>query len=83
MSGGLTAVGELATVDDKKAPVADVENNRLRFCVIRVLDELEGHDIVALESSQVTPDVSEKVRCVRAASAGLGLLIHSCSEPYP
>jgi hypothetical protein len=51
----ITAVGELATVDDKKAPVGDVEDNRFCFGVIRVLDELKGHDVVALQPCQVAP----------------------------
>jgi hypothetical protein len=75
----ITAVGELAAIDDKKALVGDVEDNRLCFGVIRVLDELEGHDVVALEPRQVAPDVSKQVRGVRTASAGLGFLVHCVS----
>mgnify|MGYP007007176910 CR=1 FL=1 len=73
-----TAVGELATIDDKKAPVGDIEDNGLRLGVIRILDELEGHDVVALQPCQVATYVSKQVRGVRAASARLGPLIHSC-----
>jgi hypothetical protein len=51
----VAAVGELAAVEDKKAPVGDVEDNRFCFGVIRVLDELEGHHVVALQPCQVAP----------------------------
>ena len=79
----ITAVGELATIDDKKASVSDVEDNGICFGVVRVLDELEGHDVIALKSSQVALYVSKQVRGVLAASAGLGLLIHFICEPSP
>lgn len=79
----ITAVGELATIDDKKALVSDVEDNGIRSGVIRILDKFEGHDVIALKASQVALDVSEQIRGIRAASAGLGLVIHYCSEPYP
>lgn len=79
----VTAVCELAAIDDKKAPVGDIEDNCIRFGVIRVLDELEGHDVVALQRCQVAPNAPHQVEGVRDASAGLGLPIHSCSEPFP
>jgi len=60
-----------------------VEDNGFCFGVVRVLDELEDHNVVALQPGKVAPYVSKQVRGVRAASAGLGLLIHSCSEPFP
>ena len=79
----VTAVGELAAIEDNKTQIGNVKNHRLRFRIVRVLNELEGHDVIALKSRQVASDVSKQVRGVRAASAGLGLLIHSCSEPFP
>ncbi len=57
----IAAVGELATIDDKKAPVGDVEDNGFCFGVVRVLNELQGHDVVALKSSEVAPDIAEEV----------------------
>lgn len=79
----VTAVGELAAIEDNKTQIGNVKNHRLRFRIVRVLNELEGHDVIALKSRQVASDVSKQVHGVRAASAGLGLLIHSCSEPFP
>ena len=65
----IAAVGELAAVEDKKAAVGDVDDNGLCLGVIRVLDELESHDVVALQPCQVATYVSKQVRGVRAASA--------------
>ena len=44
----VTAVCELSAVENEKARVSDVEYNRLRFGIIRILDEFKGHDVVAL-----------------------------------
>ena len=45
----VATVGELSTIDDKKALVGDVEDNSFCFGIIRVLDELKSHDVVALQ----------------------------------
>jgi predicted acyltransferase (DUF342 family) len=76
---GLTAVGELAAIGENKTLIGDVKNHRLRFCVVRVLNKLQCHDIIALKSRQVASDVSKQVRGVRATAAWLGLLIRSYS----
>ncbi|HCF1504394.1 TPA: hypothetical protein NIB30_004212 [Pseudomonas aeruginosa] len=69
-------VGELTAIEYNEPLVGDVKNHRLRFGVVRILNEFKGHDVIALKSRQVTSDVSKQVRGVRAADVRFGHLIH-------
>ena len=63
----VAAVGELAAVAHQQAAVRDVEDDFLGFRVIRILDELQRHHVVALQPGQVASDIAEEVGGVRAA----------------
>ena len=47
----VATVGELTAVTHQQAAISDVEYDLLGLGVIRILDELKGHDVVALEAS--------------------------------
>ena len=59
--------------------MGDVEDDLACLRVVCVLNEFQGHHVVALESGQVASDVAEEVRGVRTALHGLGCLVHSRS----
>jgi hypothetical protein len=43
----LTATGELASIGKNKPLIGDVKNHRLRLCVVRIMNKLQGHDVIA------------------------------------
>src|SRR5689334_13134722 len=57
----VAAIGELTAIADHKARISDVENNFVSLCVVRVLDKFKGHDVIALQPSEMTLDISEQV----------------------
>ena len=72
----ITAVSEPAAVTDHKTAIGDVEDDLFGLRVIRVLDELEGHHVVALQACKMAPDVAEEIGGVGAAPTKLCCLLH-------
>lgn len=79
----ITAVGERTAVDYKQATVSNVEDYRLSFGIIRILDEFKDHDVVALQPREVALDVAQQICGVGAAAASPSLLVHSCFPLVP
>ena len=76
----ISAIGELAAVAHKQAVVRDVKYDLLGFRVIRILDELQRHHVVALQPGQVASDVAKEVGGVRTRILIVCFLIHA--SPY-
>ena len=74
----IAAVGEHAAVAHHESVVGDVEDDLVRLRVVGVLDQLQGHHVVALEPGQVAADVAKEVRGVRPALPGTGRPKHCC-----
>lgn len=79
----ITAVGERTAVDYKQATVSNVEDYRLSFGIIRILDEFKDHDVVALQPREVALDVAQQICGVGAGAASPSLLVHSCFPLVP
>ena len=54
----VSAVAEMTVITNDKSVLTDIEDDHARTSIICILDELEGHDVIALQTGQVRSDVA-------------------------
>jgi hypothetical protein len=77
----IATIGKLTAIAHQESTIRNVENDLLGLGVVRVLDQLQRHHVVALQSSQVTSYVSKQVCSVGTTALFYLRIIHWLSSP--